>query len=110
MTARALWTVEAMASAMAAERQGELPQSVCGLSIDSRSIASGEAFFAIRGDHRDGHDFVADALAAKAAVAVVAADRRAQFRGDAPLLVVPDVLIALQELAAAARTRMQGKV
>lgn len=110
MTARALWTVEAMASAMGAERFGQLPASVAGLSIDSRNVAPGEAFFAIRGDRRDGHDFVIDALAAKAALAVVTAERRAQFPGDAPLLVVPDVLIALRELAAAARTRMPGKV
>src|SRR3974390_3015528 len=110
MTARALWTVEAMASAMGAKRQGQLPASIAGLSIDSRSIAPGEAFFASRGDRRDGHDFVAAALAAKAALAVVAADRRAQFPGDAPLLVVPDVLVALRELAVAARNRMHGKV
>ena len=110
MTARALWTVDAMASAMAAERQGALAASVDGLSIDSRSVGPGDAFFAIRGDHRDGHDFVVDALAAKAALAVVAADRRAQFPGDAPLLVVPDVLKALRELAVAARNRMHGKV
>src|ERR1700739_2309408 len=109
MTARALWTVEAMVTAMGAERQGQLPASVPGLSIDSRSVGPGAAFFAIRGDRRDGHDFVVDALA-KAALAVVAADKRAQFPGDAPLLVVPDVLIALRELAVAARTRMRGKV
>jgi UDP-N-acetylmuramoyl-tripeptide--D-alanyl-D-alanine ligase len=110
MSAPALWTVDAMASAMGAERQGPLPVSVSGLSIDSRSVAPGEAFFAIYGDHRDGHEFVAAALAAKAAVAVVAADRRAQFESDAPLLVVPDVLAGLRDLAAAARDRMHGKV
>jgi UDP-N-acetylmuramoyl-tripeptide--D-alanyl-D-alanine ligase len=110
MTARPLWTVEAMASAMGAERQGQLPESVTGLSIDSRSIAPGEAFFAIRGDRRDGHDFVGDALAAKAALAVVAAERRGQFAAGAPLLVVPDPLVALRALAAAARARMRGKV
>ena len=110
MTASALWTVEAMASAMGAERQGPLPKTISGLSIDSRSVAPGDAFFAIRGDRRDGHDFVVDALAAKAALAVVAADRRSQFAGHAPLLVVPDVLIALRQLAVAARSRMRGKV
>src|SRR5262249_31508291 len=110
MTARALWTIETMASAMGAERQGQVPESASGVSIDSRSVAPGEAFFAIRGDHRDGHEFVNDALAARAALAVVAADRRAQFRGDVPLLVVPDVLIGLRQLAAAARRRMRGKV
>jgi UDP-N-acetylmuramoyl-tripeptide--D-alanyl-D-alanine ligase len=110
MSASALWTIDAMASAMGAERQGPLPASVSGLSIDSRSIAPGEAFFAIHGDHRDGHEFVAAALAAKAAVAVVAADRRAQFESGAPLLVVPDVLAGLRDLAAAARARVHGKV
>ena len=53
MTARALWTSEAMAAAMGAEREGAVPASVAGLSIDSRSVAPGEAFFAIRGDRRD---------------------------------------------------------
>jgi UDP-N-acetylmuramoyl-tripeptide--D-alanyl-D-alanine ligase len=110
MTAPALWTVDAMASAMRAVRQGAMPQSISGLSIDSRSIVPGEAFFAIHGDNRDGHDFVATALAAKAAVAVVAAERRAQFPSDAPLFVVPDVLAALRDLAAAARARTAAKV
>ena len=41
MTARPLWTVDAMAAAMGAERQGALPQSVSGISIDSRTIAAG---------------------------------------------------------------------
>src|SRR6202158_2144763 len=106
----ALWTIDAMATAMAAERQGALPQSICGISIDTRSIEPGEAFFAIQGDNRDGHQFVAAALAVKAGLAVVAADRRAQFPADAPLLIVPDVLAALRELAAAARLRTNAKV
>src|SRR5271169_1231021 len=106
----ALWTVEAMATAMAAERQGALPQSVSGISIDTRTIAPGDAFFAIPGDNRDGHEFVAAALAAKAGLAVVAADRRGQFPNDAPLLVVPDVLVALRDLANAARLRTGAKV
>jgi UDP-N-acetylmuramoyl-tripeptide--D-alanyl-D-alanine ligase len=114
MSAPALWTTDAMVSAMRAQRQGALenplPQSITGISIDSRSIGPGEAFFAITGDNRDGHDFVAPALAAGAALAVVAADRRAQFPADAPLLVVPDVLAGLRDLASAARARFQGKV
>src|SRR5579864_4200222 len=106
----ALWTVEAMATAMAAARHGALPQSVSGISIDTRTIKPGEAFFAIQGDNRDGHQFVTAALAAKAGVAVVAADRRGQFPHDAPLLVVPDVLAALRDLANAARQRTGAKV
>ncbi len=94
MTASALWTIDAMANAMGAARQGHLPASISGLSIDSRSIGSGEVFFAIRGERRDGHEFVPAALSAKAALAVVAVDRRGEFPGDAPLLIVPDVLVA----------------
>jgi UDP-N-acetylmuramoyl-tripeptide--D-alanyl-D-alanine ligase len=109
MTPRALWTVDAMAEAMGAERQGGLAPSVSSISIDSRTIAAGEAFFALS-DRRDGHEFVAAALAAGAGLAVVAADRRSQFAGDAPLLVVPDVLAGLRDLAAAARARTQAKV
>jgi UDP-N-acetylmuramoyl-tripeptide--D-alanyl-D-alanine ligase len=99
-----------MAAAIGAEREGALPQSVPGISIDSRTLAPGDAFFAIQGDHRDGHDFVAAALASKAGLAVAAADRRSELPQDVPLLVVPDVLAALRALAAAARARLQGKV
>ncbi|MGB7035749.1 MAG: Mur ligase family protein, partial [Xanthobacteraceae bacterium] len=110
MSASALWTTEAMAGAMGAQRQGPLPDGVGGLSIDTRSLAPGDAFFAIAGEHRDGHEFVAAALAAKAGLAVVAADRRNQFPGNAPLLVVPNVLAGLRDLAAAARARTGAKV
>jgi UDP-N-acetylmuramoyl-tripeptide--D-alanyl-D-alanine ligase len=105
----ALWTVEAMAAAMRAEKQGVLPAEVTGISIDSRSIARGEAFFAITGDSRDGHDFVSAALKAGAGIAVVARAQAGRF-GDAPLLVVDDVLEALRDLARAARARSKAKV
>jgi UDP-N-acetylmuramoyl-tripeptide--D-alanyl-D-alanine ligase len=110
MTNRPLWTVDAMAAAMYAERAGALPALVPGISIDTRTIAPGEAFFAIKGDNRDGHDFVAAALKAGAGLAVVAADRRSQFPADAPLLAVPDVLDGLRDLARAARARTAAKV
>src|SRR6202453_352267 len=109
MSASALWTVDEMAAAMGAERRGPLPQSVDGISIDSRTVGRGEAFFAIA-DRRDGHEFVASALAAQAGLAVVADDSPVKLPPDAPLLVVPDVLVGLRDLAAAARARMQAKV
>ena len=110
MSAPALWTVADMAAAMGAECQGALPQTVSGISIDSRSLAPGDAFFAIAGEHRDGHQFVVPALEARAGLAVVAADRRSQLPKDAPLLAVPDVFAALRALAAAARARTHAKV
>jgi len=106
----ALWTVDAMAQAMRAEKSGALPAGISGISIDSRSLARGEAFFAIKGDARDGHDFVDNALKAGAGLAVVARDQRARFAADAPLLLVDDVLEALRDLGRAARARFTGKV
>src|SRR5262245_20208172 len=110
MTDRPLWAVEAMVAAMRAARNGPLPPSVPGISIDTRTMAPGEAFFAIKGDNRDGHDFVAAALAAGAGLAVVAADRRESFPKDAPLLIVADVLAGLRDLARAARARSRAKI
>jgi UDP-N-acetylmuramoyl-tripeptide--D-alanyl-D-alanine ligase len=104
------WSVRAMAEAMGADCVGPLPEIVAGLSIDSRTIAGGEAFFAIQGDARDGHDFVPAALKAGAGLAVVAKERRAALPKDAPLLVVADVLAGLTDLARAARARTQAKV
>ena len=63
------------------------PWTANGVSIDSRSIARGDLFIAIRGDNGDGHRFVRDALAKGAAAAMVAEDWR-DGPSDAPLLVV----------------------
>ncbi|HET6840048.1 MAG TPA: UDP-N-acetylmuramoylalanyl-D-glutamyl-2,6-diaminopimelate--D-alanyl-D-alanine ligase [Bradyrhizobium sp.] len=110
MSAMPLWTSQAMASAMGATPQGALPEAVFGLSIDSRTVAPGEAYFAIKGDVHDGHDFVASALKAGAALAVVEKAQRDKFESDAPLLVVDDVLGALVDLACAARARLNAQV
>ncbi|HXX26588.1 MAG TPA: UDP-N-acetylmuramoylalanyl-D-glutamyl-2,6-diaminopimelate--D-alanyl-D-alanine ligase [Pseudolabrys sp.] len=105
----ALWTVDAMAAAMRADKRGSVPADVPGLSIDTRSIGNGEAFFAIKGDNRDGHDFVDAAIKAGAGLAVVARSQASRF-ADKPLLLVDDVLEALGDLARAARARTKAKV
>ena len=110
MSAMPLWSTIAMAEAMRASINGALPEAISGLSIDSRTIAPGEAYFAIKGDVHDGHDFVAAALKAGAALAVVEAAQRDKFASDAPLLVVDDVLAALVALAYAARARLHAQV
>src|SRR5262249_28292564 len=43
--------------------QGRPSDAIAGIGIDSRTIASGELFVAIRGDRFDGHDFIAAAVA-----------------------------------------------
>src|SRR5882672_8256675 len=105
-----LWTVDAMAAAMRAERAGALPAAVGGISIDSRSIAPGEAFFAIKGDTHDGHGFAGAALQNGAGLAVVARDKLGDMPAEAALLIVPDVLMGLADLAMAARARSHGKI
>ena len=97
----ALWSIDAMADAMQAERAGNLPAGISGISIDSRTLSKGDAFFAIQGDNRDGHDFVDAALKAGAGLAVVAKGQRRRF-ADAPLLIVDDALEGLRALARAA--------
>ncbi|EAQ36038.1 UDP-N-acetylmuramoylalanyl-D-glutamyl-2,6-diaminopimelate-D-alanyl-D-alanyl ligase [Nitrobacter sp. Nb-311A] len=99
-----------MAAAMRADRRGALPAAINGISIDSRTIAPGEAYFAIKGDVHDGHAFVDAALRAGAALAVVEAAQRDQFAADAPLLIVDDVLAALCDLARASRARLAAQV
>jgi UDP-N-acetylmuramoyl-tripeptide--D-alanyl-D-alanine ligase len=105
-----LWTVDDMAAAMRADKAGSLPDGIPGISIDSRSIAKGEAFFAIQGDNRDGHDFVDRALKAGAGLAVIARSKLTSFADAAPLLLVDDVLEGLRDLARAARARSQAKI
>jgi UDP-N-acetylmuramoyl-tripeptide--D-alanyl-D-alanine ligase len=81
--------------------------TVTGVSIDSRTCAPGEAFFAIRGHHRDGHAFVADARArGVSAVVVMRGPDGLQLPADFPVIVVDDTTAALQRLAAYHRRRL----
>lgn len=84
--------------------------SVSGVSTDSRSITSGDLFFAIPGERFDGHDFVDRAVASGAAACVVQSDRLADLRrrvgADPVLLGVDDVVKALGRLASFYRLRM----
>jgi UDP-N-acetylmuramoyl-tripeptide--D-alanyl-D-alanine ligase len=87
-----------------------------GYSIDSRTIRAGELFFAIRGDNRDGHRFVLDAIARRALAAVVSrgfldSDVGRQIDPQqAALVMVDDTLAALQSLAHNVLSSWQGEV
>ena len=75
-----------------------------GYSIDSRTLASGELFFAVSGERFDAHSFVANAMGRGAVAAVVskldALDEEARAM---PLILVDEPLHALQRLAARVR-------
>ena len=68
------------------------------VATDTRTVAPGDLFVAIKGERFDGHDFVAAAFARGAAAALVAADRAVTLAGN--LIAVPDSLAALGALAA----------
>ena len=93
---------------------GDPARAIDRWSIDSRSIAPGDLFVAIRGDRFDGHDFVAAALAAGAAGAVVTGAPPlpgAGPAGAAPLLIqVADTTRALQDAAREMRQRSGATV
>ncbi len=87
-----------------------LPAAACppisGWSIDSRTVAPGDCFFALRGPTHDGHDFVAGVFERGAALAIV--ERPCDVRGLQ--LQVPDAAIALQSLGGGARRLWNGTV
>jgi len=107
----ALWTGQDMADAMEARPVGDVPDCVTGISIDSRTLQPGEAFFAIKGDRFDGHSYATAAAAAGASVLVVSETKLpALGRLTVPLLVVSDVLEGLRLLARAARARSKARL
>ncbi len=77
--------------------------------IDSREIKGGELFVALKGPQFDGHDYVKQALEAGAAGALVTHIPE-DVSKEAPLVIVPDVLKALGDLAVVARGRSTAKI
>jgi UDP-N-acetylmuramoyl-tripeptide--D-alanyl-D-alanine ligase len=105
-----LWTAQEMVSATRGRLQGAVKENVTGISIDTRTLGDGEAFFAIKGDRLDGHDFVEAALAKGASLAVVDEVSAKKFPKDAALLVVSETLQAMRDVASAARARSNAKI
>jgi UDP-N-acetylmuramoyl-tripeptide--D-alanyl-D-alanine ligase len=78
-----------------------------GVSTDTRTIASGELFVALKGEHFDGHEFVEAAAAHGAAAAMVDQDWAAGRSSGLPLLAVADTRLALGYLGAWWRARFE---
>ena len=89
---------------------GEPAVSIDGASVDSRHVTPGSIFVALAGERTDGHAFVADALRAGAVAALVERPVELPEGIDAPQVVVPDTLRALQDLAAWWRARHAARV
>ena len=106
-----LWTSADMVDAMEGRPLGNLPEGITGISIDSRTLKEGEAFFAIKGDQFDGHDFVTSAMANGAGLIVINETRLPAFGNlKVPMIVVDDVLEALTRLGLASRARSTAQI
>lgn len=101
-----LWTSDEAVTATGGRTT--VPWAAGGVSIDTRTLQPGDLFVALK-DVRDGHDFVGQALEKGAAAALVSRVPDGLSSG-APLLVVPDVLKALEDLGRAARARAKARV
>ena len=108
------WTLTQVADAVAGEPGHGLDPvaRLAGVSIDSRTLRSGELFVAIHGPSHDGHDFVAAALESGAVAAVVAGPLLSKYPGwlQDRCITVPDTLTALHQLARAVRKDWGRKV
>jgi UDP-N-acetylmuramoyl-tripeptide--D-alanyl-D-alanine ligase len=99
------------AAAAALHAELRCPESLpAGLTIgtDTRRVAPGSTFLALRGERFDGHAFVADAFARGAAACIV--DDSAAIPPGRPALIVSDTLRAYLQLAALARADVHGTV
>ncbi len=97
-------TVREMADVINGDLTDAGTQTCTGISIDTRTLQEGDAYFALAGERFDGHAFVSQAIAKKASVSVL---RRSFARPDAPCILVDDPLDALQRLAAWYRLRFK---
>ena len=103
-----LWSSDSARRAVGAQAIGPVWQA-SGISIDSRSVTQGDLFVALQGPVHDGHDHVAQALAA-GAVAALVHHVPDSLPAGASLLLVDDTLKGLNRLAAAARERSAAKI
>jgi UDP-N-acetylmuramoyl-tripeptide--D-alanyl-D-alanine ligase len=104
-----LWNLSEAAAAMGAAARGALEAPIHGISIDTRTLAPGDLFFAIKGEHRDGHEFVDQAIE-KGATAVVSIASSFRMPPTHHLLVVEDPLDGLRRLGRAARARTRARI
>ena len=109
MAETALWTIEDVIAATRGELRGSPRLPINGVSIDSRNIAPGDIFVAIKGDRLDGHQFAAAALEEGTALAVVSRPTPEMASAGA-LLVVPEPLRALEDLGCWARRRSAAQI
>ncbi len=107
MTGPLDWTLAEAAAATHGVVDGDASMRIHSVSTDSRSVTSGALFVAIKGEHHDGHDFVAAAIAGGAVASVV---ERGSITEMLPRVEVENTANALRDLAAARRSELDARV
>jgi len=105
-----LWTADELVAATAGKLLGTVSRPLNGVSIDSRNVAPGDIFVAIKGDKHDGHDFVAGALKSGAGLAVVSRVTDEMTAEGPVLTVAEDPLRGLENIGRASRARSHGQI
>ena len=107
LSAIAMWTHGRLlrADAVGTEVSGA-DVEVTGVAIDTRKLQPGDLFVAFKGEHVDGHDYLAQAAARGASAALVS--RKIDSR--LPQVLVDDVELALGDLASAVRAQRNARV
>jgi len=100
-----MFTIPEIASATGGRIVGPETGAITGVSTDSRSVAPGELFVALRGERFDGHAFIAEVVAKGVRVVLAEAMPLAGVPSEVAVIVVKDTLYALGDLAAAWRGR-----
>jgi UDP-N-acetylmuramoyl-tripeptide--D-alanyl-D-alanine ligase len=94
------WSLDRIADALSAEAIGKPPRGsmlTTGITTDTRKIAKGNVFVALRGERFDGHDYLADAVRDGATALVVSKVPKLNALG-VPVFEVRDTLVALGAL------------
>ena len=104
-----LWTAPEAETATLGKASRDF--EVSGLSIDTRTLKAGDLFVALKGDNRDGHDFVRAAFEAHAGAALVThMPEGGSVESWGPLLTVAHTQRGLEDLARAARARSNARI
>jgi UDP-N-acetylmuramoyl-tripeptide--D-alanyl-D-alanine ligase len=110
MVDRPLWTAQELVAATGGTLRGEVRGPINGVSIDSRTVAAGDVFVAIKGETMDGHNYAVGALKSGAGVALVSRVTDDMLAAGAVLQVAEDPLRGLENMGVAARAWSKGQV
>lgn len=103
------WNPIHLRRALDTEIEGDIRTWMSGhIETDSRKVAAGDVFVALKGESFDGHDFVAQAEAQGASLAVISDRNKVPVESIIPRIVVDDTLEALGALAAYRRSAVRG--